>query len=290
MTSVLQNYSQNNTSIISGTQTVNFGNISCDGPVTIGNISQSQVVKINTSALSKSVTESTLSSILDNAVKQASDSNQDVKSGFLAITGGSAADLTKSYSETLHNVAASYTYNDFQNTLQQVNSMQSVGFGNISSRSYCDLSAGGGINQNLSFNLISKSIADKLSQTYLNLLNRSSTDQTSSSNQTVKANGPLEALGELFSGPIGMVIVALIAAAVFIAVVMIAYSLSGSKSNPYRGMPPPWMQPMPPVSQMIPRNMFDIGEPWHGPGSYGQPQQLREPNLGPGSYGSQPTY
>ncbi len=235
MMNVLQNYAQTNTSIISGQQTIDISNINCAGDVTIGGITQKMVTTINTSALAKSITENNLSSILESAVKQASESNQDIKSGFLSI-GGSASDSTASYNTAVHNVAASYTYNDFLSTLQQVNNSQSAKFQNIiSSSGKCTLES---INQNMSFNLISSSIADKLSNTFLGLMTKGTTDQSSSANQKVVSNGPLEALAELFSSPFGIIMSMIVLLVVISAVILLAYNLSGSSKPPPMMLPP----------------------------------------------------
>jgi hypothetical protein len=258
----LSQTSQTNTSIITGTQTLNISNINCGGPVVISGVNQTMSATINTNALAKSVDQNQLTAMLQNAVKQATNADQTVKSDFMG-GGASASDSTTTYNTNVQKVAASFTYQDFLNTLQQVNTAQSANFSNISSSSYCTLKD---ISQNMSFNLISKSIGDKLTQAYLNLQNTNDISQSQTSKQDVSSTGPISDLLNLFSGPFGMIMVAVIASVVFIIIIVIAFRMSGSHPRrilpqipPFSpggyGAPNPYMQSYPPAPTPYPQSI-----------------------------------
>lgn len=239
LTNTFVNISRQSSNVVSTSQTIDFSGITCYGKANFSGISQTATSTINTSVLSQTINQSTLQSTLESTLKQVSDSNQDVKSGFLAGPA-KAADTTTTINNNIHDVASSYTYNDFQNDLQAINAAQKINFRGLTIYGDCNFSD---ISQNLVLYSLSSNISKKLTDTFYNMLNSANLNQESSANQTVTSNGPLEALGDMigniFGAWTGAIVSGIIAVIflIFLVIIIIAIIRGGKSSQPQQ-LPP----------------------------------------------------
>lgn len=209
----LINIASSNTGVISGVQKVKISGIVCHGNANFGKISQSNISKINFANLSEVMTEDKLTSMLENAVKQAAESDQEIKKGFMSgATTNSDATIIKN--KNIQNVVSNYTLNDFRNNITQVSAMQEAEI--INNVFLGDCNFPDGISQTIELDVVAKNIGSALTKAYSQIVTDNSVDQKSKSKQSGDSDGPLDFLGNLFNSYVFLIIA--IIAAILLAV------------------------------------------------------------------------
>lgn len=270
--SALVNMARQTQAVSTITQNIDFSGLKCGGDINISGVSQKAIATINTSIMSKNMNQNTLSSMLTNAAQQASDSDQNATANFLAntLSKTDTSSSTKTVNDVINTVSNSYTLNDFQNDMQSINADQTMNFANMSSDKKCTIKD---LSQYASLDIVSKNISDRMTTTLTDLLTKTDYDQAVKNHQVATSTGPLEglakvfgAIGDIFTGPIGYAIVAMVLIIGVIIVVVIIMKMSGGRRQMYP-MGYPNMNP----------NMYQ------GPGSYGMypPEPFMPPLVQP---------
>jgi len=214
--------------VITGTQVIHISGISAGGDLTISNIKQKQVAKIDFSRAISVINKDTLRNIMENAIKVAETNDQNVKT---ALFGGNALATSDT---TIHNtnvneVMNSYTYNDFTNDMQQVTGAQTIDISSLSALGNVTIE---NLSQYLSLEIVSQNIADHMTEKLAEIMQKNETDIEKENKQDAEASGlDIAALTDIFGFRsmlmIAFVFVALI---VFVILIFVLKSSMGGKS------------------------------------------------------------
>lgn len=241
ITQQMTNITRSSSGAISGSQVLKFKNITCGGDFVVRGIQQKMVVKYNFSRIAQVVNQTELKRMLQNAVENAVQKDQNVKAEFLSF-GASTADQTRNYQENVSRVVNSYSHNDLTNDIMTAQAQQEIGFDTIEAGGNCDFS---NISQEVHLEVIIKNMSSNMTAMFQQIVEENKTKSTTETSQTVESTGLfgdvgravggiVDSLGGLvgsaFAVPV-LIIVGFIMFLVLIGIVMKVF-MSGSSEMP----------------------------------------------------------
>lgn len=203
----LINISSTNSGVMSAAQTISIRGVKCGQDFNLNNVSQVFISKVNFANLSEVMTEEKLSSMLKSAITQATETDQNINKAFMS-GASSNTDATVIKNINIQKFVSNYTLNDFRANIASVEAAQLSEIVGIEAGRDCNMND---ISQTIEMDIIAKNIGSTMTKHFANLVNDSSIDQDSKTGQDNKGGGPLDFLGDLFSGW-AMFIIAVIAA------------------------------------------------------------------------------
>lgn len=136
---LMQMVSKNST-IISGTQTINISDLQCGGDLNISGISQKQIVTVNLKNLENIETYETLFSAAQQGLNAAVSSDNDIKKGALSLASDMGVSTTSDATGNIINeVKRGYTFQRFKEDLQQIDQAQYVNISRIVAGGTCNI-------------------------------------------------------------------------------------------------------------------------------------------------------
>ena len=215
VSSFIQNVSQSNSQVVSGTQNISISGLHCKGGVTISGITQKLVSRVNFTALQKAIDENKFQSMMGNSVKQAATDAANTAAHFM---GPSAATDTKSeqFNKQVTEIQNSYSYSDFTNDMQQVANQQNLGIANLESDGPCNIS---NLSQTMYMDILAKNISDKTTSTVQKVISDVASKQQAHNTSATVSSGPIS---DLFGGIhqyIMLIIVAVVALVLLLGII-----------------------------------------------------------------------
>lgn len=215
ISNTLISISKTNSNVISGSQTINITNLRCRAGINISGLTQKAVYTINTQVLSNVVNKDNLSKMLTTATKQAADTAQKTTSGGL-FSGNSISDnTTKIINNNIQSIVNSYSYNDFQSDLSQIQASQIININSLVSNEVCNISD---LSQHAVLESLAKNISKRLISKTADIVNKASTTQSTKTSQDSETKG-------LFDFSFLMPVMVIIALLFIMFVIIIAWRM-----------------------------------------------------------------
>ncbi|MHB1954270.1 MAG: hypothetical protein ACYCOU_11035 [Sulfobacillus sp.] len=241
MSSSLQSISSSNSNIVSGTQTINIGNIKCGGPINISGITQTMIARINFQALSQSIDKNTFHKMIHNAVKQGAQAAAKTAQHFMSSGTSTSVDQT-TQNEQINQISNSYSFSDFTKDLQSVKTEQNLGIMDLTSMPgmACNIS---NITQYMYLDVLASMVSKHLTSALQKIASNSVTTQTTAAKTAAKSAGPISditgGISKVTTGIFGnisktveYVIIGVIAAVVLAFVAFLAFHMLRKPKKP----------------------------------------------------------
>lgn len=186
------------TQFMSGaTQVFRLKNLRCGGNLNMSNISQKAVMSINYSSLDKAIDENTFKDMQEQAIKQAVESNDEIKTEFMSGGGADINETSKIVSTNIREVRDSYTYNDFKSFINQMKVSQEIDMGNFDIGKDCNIN---NISQTIQIDIIANEIAEKMSKAFTDLAQKNESSSTAKAQTKIESTGFIGDLGRGIKG------------------------------------------------------------------------------------------
>lgn len=147
---------------VSATQRINIVGLSAGGSVTIGNVTQKLVARVDTKKFTTAVDSKTLANIMANALDYAEKTDQKVNGG---MGGGNTENSTTSSirNEKETQILNSYSYDQFTNDVNSILTAQEINLGNIGAGANITID---NISQYVQVEILSNQIAKAMTETF----------------------------------------------------------------------------------------------------------------------------
>lgn len=222
------------TQFMSGaTQVFRLKNLRCGGELNLSNISQKAVFSINYSSLDKAIDENTFKDIQEQAIKQAVESNDEIKTEFMSGGGADINETSKVVSTNIREVRDSYTYNDFKSFVNTMKASQEIDMGNFDIGKDCNIN---NISQDIQIDIIANEIAEKMSKAFTDLAQKNESDSSSKAQTKIESTGMFGDIGRALSGimtglGIGLMLPLIIGVVGFLLLAGLVIIIIGRKKN-----------------------------------------------------------
>ncbi len=147
---------------VSATQRINIVGLSAGGSVTIGNVTQKLVARVDTKKFTTAVDSKMLANIMANALDYAEKTDQKVDAG---MGGGNTENstTTRIRNERETQVLNSYSYDQFTNDVNSILTAQEINLGNIGAGANITID---NISQYVQVEILSSQIAKAMTETF----------------------------------------------------------------------------------------------------------------------------
>lgn len=233
--STMMNLTSNTAVLISAKQNYAIGDIISDGcTFDIGPSTQTMQVSINSSQVTKVMTEEDYNQKMTTAVASAVSNDSSAKNGFMS-SGANITNTTENFTTNVNRVVRSFNYSAFQSLMASLDSSQSRTSRGFTVKCYPDTPINpkcgahyciGEVNQDMVVNMITSQITDTMTKEIQKILTENQQNLTNKNISKTESTGFFQDLGGALGNLIGAGMMGIFAPVLIVIAIVIAIGIA----------------------------------------------------------------